>query len=94
MDLSEEVEKLRQQAAERFQQLLVKVKAWFQVHQVPVTQDETEQKSYDPCLEHVEELESLIHQWGDREILTRTQLAEVELTVPKVGRMTQVARMD
>lgn len=88
MDLSEEVEKLRQRAAERFQQLLVKVKARLWVHWVPLVQDETDEKSYDPCFEHVEELESLVLQWGEREILTRTQLAEVELTVPKVGGMT------
>lgn len=46
-------------------------------------QDELKQKSYDRCLRHAEELQCLIHQWAERGIMTRTQLSEAELAIPK-----------
>ena len=48
-------------------------------------QDAAEQKSYDLCLKHADELQELVHTWGDREILTRTQLEEAQLAIPKAG---------
>ncbi|CAK9102307.1 Uncharacterized protein SCF082_LOCUS47818 [Durusdinium trenchii] len=46
---------------------------------------ELEEKNYDACLNHADELQCLVSKWEGVDILTRTQLSEAEVALKKAG---------
>ncbi|CAK8989493.1 unnamed protein product [Durusdinium trenchii] len=80
MDLRAEVEKVGVHGAEHFQLLLVKIKA------------ELEEKNYDACLNHADELQCLVSKWEGVDILTRTQLSEAEVALKKAKNCLELVK--
>ena len=47
-----------------------------------------DQKSYEMCFNHADELQALVKEWGERKILKREQISEAGRLIEKAGPLT------